>query len=180
MNTPLVMAEFSRHYLQGYRGLTLTAVQHKVLSQAEESLMAFLQAQPEGSRQGAREVLDLSLTTDEETVLDRVVRQWQASRALGEPVHTDFGEHYTTVQWAALVLCITRMTTLAGELNAQHSTVPPSDTAPPPDSTADTLALLMRLTKGIASRYNALRPLGRLLDELEGTQAPSGFAFGRV
>ena len=180
MNIDPVMANFSTHYLLGYRGLTVTSAQLQLLQQTEEALTTFLREQPEGSRSAACVALDLSLTCDEEAVLDAVVRQWHASRTAGEPVHTDFGEHYTAVQWAALMLCLTRMTTLTMQLRVQCSVTHPIAPKVSGNPTADTLEPLMRLTKGIASRYNALRPFGRLLDDLEGTQAPSGFAFGRV
>jgi hypothetical protein len=38
----------------------------------------------------------------------------------------------------------------------------------------------MGYIRATCSRYRELRPLLRLLDQVEGVAAPSGYAFGRV
>jgi aminoglycoside/choline kinase family phosphotransferase len=116
---------------------------------------------------------DAFLTWEEDLVLDVTIRYWEQARRQGlmdfEGWSEDFGEFYRAVEWMGLqrhlkVLGIfARLTLRDGK----------------PKYLADTPRFI-HYVRNTASRYRELTPLLRLIDEVEGLQAASGFAFGRV
>ena len=112
---------------------------------------------------------DAFLSWEEDFVLDVTIRYWQKARAAGLPVADDFGEFYRAVEWMGLqrhlkVLGIfARLTLRDGK----------------PRYLADTPRFIAYV-RATAARYRELTPLLRLLDQVEGTSAVVGYAFGRV
>jgi aminoglycoside/choline kinase family phosphotransferase len=116
---------------------------------------------------------DAFLSWEEDVVLDVTIRYWEQARKRGlldfEGWSEDFGEFYRAVEWMGLqrhlkVLGIfARLTLRDGK----------------PRYLADTPRFI-HYVRNTASRYRELIPLLRLIDEVEGLQAASGFAFGRV
>jgi aminoglycoside/choline kinase family phosphotransferase len=116
---------------------------------------------------------DAFLTWEEDFVLEVTIRYWEQARKLGlldfEGWSDDFGEFYRAVEWMGLqrhlkVLGIfARLTLRDGK----------------PKYLADTPRFVMYV-RNTASRYRELTPLLRLIDEVEGLQAATGFAYGRV
>lgn len=116
---------------------------------------------------------DAFLSWDEGFVLDVTIRYWEQARQRGlldrEGWSEDFGAFYRAVEWMGLqrhlkVLGIFARLTLR-------------------DGKAKYLADTPRFigyVRHTASRYRELIPLLRFVDELEGLQAASGYAFGRV
>jgi len=111
---------------------------------------------------------DAFLSWDEEFVLDITVRYWQAALKAGLPV-TGFR----------------RVLPCRGV----------DGSAAPPESGGDFRALTLRdgkpkyladsprfiaYIRATAGRYRELAPLLRLLDQVEGTEPVTGYAFGRV
>ena len=112
---------------------------------------------------------DAFLSWDEEFVLDITVRYWQKARKAGLPVGDDFGEFYRAVEWMGLQRHL-KVAGIFARLTLR-------DGKPRYLADAPRFIAYIRATAG---RYRELAPLLRLVDEIEGTQAASGYAFGRV
>ena len=112
---------------------------------------------------------DAFLSWDEEFVLDVTIRYWQAARKAGLPVDEDFGAFYRAVEWMGLQRHLkvagifARLTLRDGKLKYL----------------ADTPRFIAYI-RATASRYSELTPLSRVIDEIEGTSAITGYAYGRV
>ena len=116
---------------------------------------------------------DAFLTWEEDFVLEVTIRYWEQARKRGlldfEDWSDDFGAFYRAVEWMGLqrhlkVLGIfARLTLRDGK----------------PKYLADTPRFI-HYVRNTASRYRELTPLLRLIDEVEGLQAASGFAYGRM
>lgn len=112
---------------------------------------------------------DAFLSWDEEFVLDVTIRYWEKARAAGLPVGPDFGAFYRGVEWMGLQRHLkvagifTRLTLRDGK----------------PLYLADTPRFIQYI-RATAARYRELRPLLRLVDQVEGIEARSGFAYGRI
>lgn len=116
---------------------------------------------------------DAFLTWPEDFVLDITVRYWQQARAAGlfgaHAFADDFGDFYRSVEWMGLqrhlkILGIfARLTLRDGK----------------PKYLADTPRFIAYV-RATCARYRELTPLLRLIDQVEGTAAPVGYAFGRV
>jgi N-acetylmuramate 1-kinase len=112
---------------------------------------------------------DAFLTWDEEFVLDITVRYWQKAQKAGLPVDPDFGEFYRGVEWMGLQRHL-KVAGIFARLTLRDGK---------PKYLADAPRFIAYI-RATASRYRELAPLLRLVDEVEGTQAATGFAFGRV
>jgi len=116
---------------------------------------------------------DAFISWEEDFVLDITVRYWQQARAAGlfgaHAFADDFGDFYRAVEWMGLqrhlkILGIfARLTLRDGK----------------PKYLADT-PRFMAYVRATCARYRELTPLLRLIDQVEGTAAPTGYAFGRV
>jgi aminoglycoside/choline kinase family phosphotransferase len=112
---------------------------------------------------------DAFLSWEEDFVLDITIRYWEKARTAGLPVGDDFGAFYRGVEWMGLqrhlkvVGIFARLTLRDGK----------------PQYLADAPRFINYI-RATASRYRELKPLLRLVDQVEGTQAASGFAFGRI
>ena len=95
---------------------------------------------------------------DEDFSLDITIRYWDTARKAGLPVGADFGEFYRGMEWVAV----------------QRHLSEPALT-----STPDLHAWIGFLHSACA-RYRELRPLSRLIEQVQGIEAASGYAFGRV
>ena len=95
---------------------------------------------------------------DEDFSLDITIRYWDMARKAGLPVGADFGEFYRGMEWVAV----------------QRHLSEPALT-----STPDLHAWIGFLHSACA-RYRELRPLSRLIEQVQGIEAASGYAFGRV
>lgn len=109
---------------------------------------------------------DAFLSWPEERVLDWTVRYWQKAKKAGLPVRADFGEFYTDCEWMGLQRHLKIMGIFA-RLNYRDGK---------PDYLADT-PRFSRYVRGVASRYNRLKPLLLLFDELENVADSSGYTF---
>ena len=112
---------------------------------------------------------DAFLTWDEEFVLDITVRYWQEAQKAGLPVDPDFGEFYRAVEWMGLQRHL-KVAGIFARLTLRDGK---------PRYLADAPRFIGYI-RHTASRYRELAPLLRLVDEVEGTQPETGFAFGRV
>jgi aminoglycoside/choline kinase family phosphotransferase len=112
---------------------------------------------------------DAFLSWEENFVLDITIRYWERARKAGLPVGDDFGEFYRGVEWMGLQRHF-KVAGIFARLTLRDGK---------PKYLADTPRFIayIRATTG---RYNELRPLMRLIDEIEGTTPATGFAYGRM
>ena len=112
---------------------------------------------------------DAFLSWDEEFVLDITVRYWQKAQKAGLPVDSDFGEFYRAVEWMGLQRHL-KVAGIFARLTLRDGK---------PKYLADAPRFIGYI-RATANRYRELAPLARLVDEVEGTDAVTGFAFGRL
>jgi aminoglycoside/choline kinase family phosphotransferase len=112
---------------------------------------------------------DAFISWDEDLILDVTVRYWQTARKAGLPVGDDFGAFYADVEWMGLQ----RHLKVAGIF----SRITLRDGKP--NYLADTPRFMAYIRK-TCDRYRALGPMLKVLDRIEGTEEPTGYAFGRV
>lgn len=109
---------------------------------------------------------DAFISWDEEFVLDGVVRYWEKAKRVGLPVNADFGEFYRDFEWMGLQRHL-KVLGIFARLNYR-------------DGKANYLADTPRFinyVRPVVARYNVLKPLLDLLDDLEGrtTNARVGY-----
>jgi N-acetylmuramate 1-kinase len=112
---------------------------------------------------------DAFLSWDEEFVLDITVRYWERALKAGLPVDRDFGDFYRAVEWMGLQRHL-KVAGIFARLTLRDGK---------PKYLADTPRFI-RYIRATATRYRELAPLARLIDEVEGSEAVSAYAFGRV
>jgi aminoglycoside/choline kinase family phosphotransferase len=112
---------------------------------------------------------DAFLTWEEDFVLDVTIRYWQQARAAGLPVGEDFGEFYRGVEWMGLQRHI-KVAGIFARLTLRDGK---------PQYLADAPRFIAYI-RATCSRYAELKPLLRLIDEVEGITQASGYAFGRI
>ncbi|MCU0941549.1 MAG: phosphotransferase [Hydrogenophaga sp.] len=115
---------------------------------------------------------DAFLSWDEDFVIDVTVRYWEQARKLGlmdfEDWHADFGAFYRSVEWMGLQRHL-KVAGIFARLTLRDGK---------PKYLADTPRFIAYI-RATAHRYRELTPLLRLLDDVEGLQAASGWAIGR-
>ncbi len=112
---------------------------------------------------------DAFLTWDEDFVLDVTIRYWEKARAAGLPVGSDFGAFYRGVEWMGLQRHL-RVAGIFARIALRDGK---------PRYLADTPRFIQYI-RATAGRYRELRPLLRLLDQVEGIADRSAYAFGRI
>ena len=112
---------------------------------------------------------DAFLSWDEEFVLDITVRYWEKALKAGLPVDRDFGEFYRGVEWMGLQRHL-KVAGIFARLTLRDGK---------PKYLADAPRFIGYI-RATAGRYRELAPLLHLVDQVEGTQAASGYAFGRL
>jgi aminoglycoside/choline kinase family phosphotransferase len=116
---------------------------------------------------------DAFLSWEEDFVLDVTIRYWEKARKAGlmdfEDWHSDFGAFYRAVEWMGLQRHL-KVAGIFARLTLR-------------DGKSRYLADAPRFIgyiRATASRYRELTPLLRLIDEVEGLQAATSYAFGRL
>ncbi|TFY97935.1 aminoglycoside phosphotransferase family protein [Ramlibacter rhizophilus] len=112
---------------------------------------------------------DAFLSWDEEFVLDITIRYWEKALKAGLPVDRDFGEFWRAVEWMGLQRHL-KVAGIFARLTLRDGK---------PRYLADAPRFIGYI-RATAARYRELAPLLALVDEVEGTQAATGYAFGRV
>ncbi len=112
---------------------------------------------------------DAFLTWEEDFVLDITIRYWQQAKKAGLPVGDDFGDFYRGVEWMGLQRHL-KVAGIFARLTLRDSK---------PQYLADTPRFINYI-RATCSRYRELKPLLKLVDRVEGVEATSGFAYGRV
>jgi N-acetylmuramate 1-kinase len=116
---------------------------------------------------------DAFLSWDEEFVLEITVRYWEKARKAGlmdfEDWASDFGAFYRAVEWMGLQRHL-KVAGIFARLTLRDGKEKYLADAP----------RFIAYIRSTCSRYRPLGPLLKLIDEIEGMQAASGWAFGRV
>ena len=116
---------------------------------------------------------DAFLSWEEDFVLDITIRYWEKARKVGlmdfEDWHSDFGAFYRAVEWMGLQRHL-KVAGIFARLTLRDGK---------PKYLADAPRFIAYI-RATASRYRELKPLLRLIDEVEGTTPQVGFAYGRM
>ena len=116
---------------------------------------------------------DAFLTWEEDFVLDVTIRYWEKARKAGlldfEDWHQDFGVYYRAVEWMGLQRHL-KVAGIFARLTLRDGKEKYLADAP----------RFIDYIRSTAARYIELRPLLRLIEEVEGKDGVTGFAFGRM
>ena len=119
---------------------------------------------------------DAFISWDENFVIDITVRYWEKARKAGlvgaaSPTGwgADFGEFYRSVEWMGLQRHL-KVAGIFARLTLRDGKPKYLQDAP----------RFLHYIRTTADRYRELGPLCKLIDQIEGTQEPVGYAFGRV
>ncbi len=109
---------------------------------------------------------DAYIGWEEERVIDWAVRYWEKARKAGLPVQADFGEFYRDFEWMGAQRHIKVLGIFARLYHRDGK-----------DGYLQDMPLVMEYLRKACERYNALKPLLKLLDQLENRQAQTGLTF---
>jgi len=109
---------------------------------------------------------DAFISWPEAKVIDWAARYWGRARHAGLPVHEDFGAFYRDMEWMGLQRHL-KVLGIFARINYRDGK---------PKYLADTPRFIAYV-RHVGQRYDDLRPLLRLLDELEGKQVQVGYTF---
>ncbi len=112
---------------------------------------------------------DAFLSWEEDFVLDVTIRYWEKARKAGLPVGDDFGEFYKGVEWMGLQRHL-KVAGIFARLTLRDGK---------PQYLADAPRFIAYI-RATCARYIELKPLLRLIDEVEGITQVSGYAYGRI
>jgi aminoglycoside/choline kinase family phosphotransferase len=116
---------------------------------------------------------DAFLTWEEDFVLDVTIRYWEKARKVGlldyEDWHQDFGAFYRAVECMGLQRHL-KVAGIFARLTLRDGKEKYLADAP----------RFIAYIRATSARYIELRPLLRLIEEVEGTDGVTGFAFGRM
>jgi aminoglycoside/choline kinase family phosphotransferase len=112
---------------------------------------------------------DAFLSWEEDFCLDVTIRYWEKARKAGLPVGDDFGEFYRGVEWMGLQRHL-KVAGIFARLTLRDGK---------PQYLADTPRFIHYI-RATCARYRELKPLLRLVEQIDGIEVPSAFAFGRV
>ena len=107
---------------------------------------------------------DAFVSWDEEQEIDWAVRYWEAARKAKLPVPEDFGAFWTALEWMGLQR---HLKVLGIFCRLKHRDGKPKYSSD--------LPRFFRYAHKVSDRYNALRPLARLIEPLMGLQRVEGF-----
>jgi len=186
-------------YVERHKGLALSASERETLLRAFDTLIAGnlaqqrvfvhrdyhsrnLMAMASGPNPGVLDFQDavygpitydlVSLLRDayvhwpEERVLDWAIRHWERARGAGLPVSADFAEFYRDFEWMGLQRHLKVLGIFARLFHRDGKERYLAD-----------LPLVFEYAIRAASRYNALAPLVRLLERVEGRSTRVGYTF---
>ena len=109
---------------------------------------------------------DAYIHWEEERVLDWAIRYWEQARKAGLPVPADFGEFYRDFEWMGAQRQIKVLGIFARLYHRDGK-----------DGYLKDMPLVMSYLRKTCERYIALKPMLRLLDELENRQSQTGLTF---
>ncbi len=200
------MQLFPEWYLTQHRGISLDSAQQDTLRQAFDLIVARnlaapkvyvhrdfmprnLMPSPNGGPLGVLDfqdalhgpitydiaslMRDAFISWDEEFVLDLTVLYWERAKKAGlmefEDWSSDFGSFWRAVEWMGLQRHL-KVAGIFARLSLRDGK---------PKYLADTPRFINYIRHTV-SRYRELAALRRLIDDIEGSEAEGGWAFGRM
>jgi aminoglycoside/choline kinase family phosphotransferase len=112
---------------------------------------------------------DAFLSWDEDFCLDVTIRYWDKARKAGLPVGDDFGEFYRGVEWMGLQRHL-KIAGIFARLTLRDGK---------PKYLADTPRFISYI-RATCDRYIELKPLLRLIEDIEGIVQPINLAYPRL
>ncbi len=109
---------------------------------------------------------DAYISWDEEQIIDWAVRYWQPARKAGLPVPSDFSEFYRDFEWMGAQRHIKVLGIFARLYHRDGKSGYLKD-----------MPLVMTYLRKVCERYIELRPMLRLLNQLESKQPQVGYTF---
>ncbi|HSD61956.1 MAG TPA: phosphotransferase [Burkholderiales bacterium] len=109
---------------------------------------------------------DAYVSWDEERVLDWVIRYWERAKRARLPVAADFYDFYRDFEWMGVQRHIKVLGIFARLCHRDGK-----------EGYLKDMPLVMHYLRGACGRYQALHPMLKLLDEIEGTEARVGYTF---
>ncbi|MFM9912830.1 MAG: aminoglycoside phosphotransferase family protein [Methylophilaceae bacterium] len=109
---------------------------------------------------------DAYIYWEEEQILDWAIRYWEDARKASLPVPADFADFYRDFEWMGAQRHI-KVLGIFARLYYRDSK----------DGYLKDMPLVMKYLRKTCERYNELRPLLRLLDELEPKETTTGMSF---
>lgn len=109
---------------------------------------------------------DAYVKWEEEQILDWAVRYWQAARKAGLAVPADFADFYRDFEWMGVQRHLKVLGIFARLYHRDGK-----------DGYLKDMPLVMHYLYAACTRYRELRPLVKLLDQLEGKQPVAGYTF---
>lgn len=109
---------------------------------------------------------DAYIAWSEEQQIDWAVRHWEAARAAGVPVDRDFGAFWRDFEWMGVQRQLKVLGIFARLYHRDGK-----------DAYLADMPRVMNYLRSACARYNELRPLSRLLDELEARPTTIGYTF---
>ncbi|WP_020167843.1 MULTISPECIES: aminoglycoside phosphotransferase family protein [Methylotenera] len=109
---------------------------------------------------------DAYIEWDEEQIIDWAVRYWQPAKKAGLPVSEDFSEFYRDFEWMGVQRHI-KVLGIFARLSHRDGK----------DGYLKDMPLVMRYLRKVCERYVELRPMLRLLNQLENVKPQEGFTF---
>ena len=109
---------------------------------------------------------DAYISWEEEEIIDWAVRYWQPAKKAGLPVPDDFSEFYRDFEWMGAQRHI-KVLGIFARLSHRDGK----------DGYLKDMPLVMAHLRKVCERYVELRPMLRLLNQLENVKAKEGFTF---
>lgn len=109
---------------------------------------------------------DAYVQWEEEQILDWAVRYWQAAKKAGLPVSADFADFYRDFEWMGVQRHFKVLGIFARLYHRDGK-----------DGYLKDMPLVMHYLYTACTRYRELKPLVKLLDQLEGKQPVVGYTF---
>ncbi len=111
---------------------------------------------------------DAFISWEEDFCLDITIRYWERARKTGLPVSNDFSDFYRSVEWMGLQRHL-KVAGIFARLSLRDGKPRYLEDAP----------RFINYIRSTCSRYRELRPLLNLINEVEGLNTDSSYAFGR-
>ncbi len=109
---------------------------------------------------------DAYIAWEEPQVLDWTIRYWKSAQTAGLPVPRDFGDFYRDFEWMGAQRHIKVLGIFARLYHRDGK-----------DAYLKDMPLVMDYLRRVCARYFELRPMLRLLDELQGQSPQVGYTF---
>lgn len=109
---------------------------------------------------------DAYIRWDEAEILDWLIRYWEKARAAGLPVHADFSEFYRDFEWMGVQRHLKVLGIFARLYHRDGK-----------DGYLKDLPLVMNYLRAACARYIDLKPLLKLLNQLEPQDVREGYTF---